>query len=99
LEGSGCGLVLRHYPGLPLNGLRETTKKLSQDTQPPGRDLHPGPAEYKAGVLTARPRRSVFTEQVSCNQLFADNCSSRLLSGGNVWLVEFLSDCELGQHF
>jgi hypothetical protein len=27
-------------------------KELSQDSRSPGRDLNPGPPEYKAGVLT-----------------------------------------------
>jgi hypothetical protein len=46
-------------PSIPLEGLRNTTKILSQDNRSPGRDLSPGNPEYEAGVLTIRPRRSV----------------------------------------
>jgi hypothetical protein len=49
LEGSGCGLILRYYPGISLWGLRKTTK--SQDSRSPGRDLNSGTPEYEAGVL------------------------------------------------
>jgi hypothetical protein len=52
MEGSGRGLILRYYPGIRLEGLRKTTKKLSQDSQSPGRDLNLEPPEYKVGVLT-----------------------------------------------
>jgi hypothetical protein len=34
-------------------------KNLSQGSQSLGQDLDPGPPEYKAGVLTTLPRRSV----------------------------------------
>jgi hypothetical protein len=41
-----------------LEGLRKTTKNLSQDTRFPGRDLSPEPMEYAAGALTTRlPQR------------------------------------------
>jgi hypothetical protein len=30
-----------------LEGLRKPKKKLSQDSQSPGRDLNPGPPEYE----------------------------------------------------
>jgi hypothetical protein len=46
---------LRYYSGICLEGLRKTTKNLSQDSRSPGRDLDPGPPEYEAGVLTTRP--------------------------------------------
>jgi hypothetical protein len=42
-----------------LEGLRKTTKNLSQDSRSPGRDLNPGPPEYKAGVLTTRAQHSI----------------------------------------
>jgi hypothetical protein len=57
-EESGSGLILRHYPSICLEGLRKTTKNLSQDSRPPGRDLNPAPPEYESGVLDTRPRRS-----------------------------------------
>jgi hypothetical protein len=59
VEESGRGLILRYYTGIRLEGLKKTTKPLRQDSRSPGRDLNPGPLKYKAGVLTARPRRSV----------------------------------------
>jgi hypothetical protein len=64
MNWKGCGRKrswpnLRYYPGTRLEGVRKTTKSLSQDSRSPGRDLNPGPAEYEARVLTTRPRRSV----------------------------------------
>jgi hypothetical protein len=58
LEESGRDLILRYYPGIHLQGLRETTKNLSQDSRSPDRDINPGPPEYE-GVLTIRSQRSV----------------------------------------
>jgi hypothetical protein len=46
-------------PGIPLEGLRNTTKILSQDNRSPGRNLYPGPPECEAGVLSIGPRRSM----------------------------------------
>jgi hypothetical protein len=42
MKGSGRGLILRYYPGICLEGLRETTENLSQDSRSSGRDLKPG---------------------------------------------------------
>jgi hypothetical protein len=56
LAGSGCGLVLRHYPGIRVEGLRKSTKKNS--LMVPGRrdrDFNPWYPKYEAGVLTTRP--------------------------------------------
>jgi hypothetical protein len=39
----------------PLPGGTEESHKLSQDNRSAGWDLNPGPPEYEAGVLTARP--------------------------------------------
>jgi hypothetical protein len=50
---------LRHYHGIYLEGLRETTKTLKQDRLSPGTDLKPEPSEYETGVLTTPQRRSV----------------------------------------
>jgi hypothetical protein len=50
---------LRYCPGIRLNGLKKPTKNLSQDSRSSGQDLSPGPSEYEAVVLTARPRCSV----------------------------------------
>jgi hypothetical protein len=44
-----CKVLSRHSPG----GTEKTTKNLNHYS----RDLNPGPPEYKAGVLTTRPRR------------------------------------------
>jgi hypothetical protein len=41
MEGSGRGLILRHYPGMCLDGLRKTKKNVGQDSRSPGRDLNP----------------------------------------------------------
>jgi hypothetical protein len=42
---------LKCYPGIFLDGLRKTTKNLSQDSRSAGRDLKPGPPEYQVGAL------------------------------------------------
>jgi hypothetical protein len=52
LEGSGSDQILRYYPGIYLEGLRNTTKSDSQDCMFPGQDSNAGPPEYEAGVLT-----------------------------------------------
>jgi hypothetical protein len=41
LEVHHPGLVLRYSPGIYLEGLRKTTKNLSQYSRCPGRDLKP----------------------------------------------------------
>jgi hypothetical protein len=51
LEGSGNGLILRHYPGIRLEELIKTTKILIQDSLSLDRYLNLGPPEYKAEVL------------------------------------------------
>jgi hypothetical protein len=50
--------ILR-YPGILLEGLKESSKNLSHDNRSPVRDLNPGTPGYQAGVLTSRPRYSV----------------------------------------
>jgi hypothetical protein len=50
---------LRYYPNICLEGLRKTTKSLSQDSRSPGRDLNLGPPKYEAGVLTTQLQCSV----------------------------------------
>jgi hypothetical protein len=71
MNWKGCGRKRswpnkRHYPGIFLEGLRKSTKNLSWDSRSPGRDLNPGPPEYKAGVLTTRKRRSVIFLSCPC---------------------------------
>jgi hypothetical protein len=56
---SGCGLILRYYPGIHAERLRKITKTSIMIASHWGRDSNPGPTEYKAGVLTTRPRCSV----------------------------------------
>jgi hypothetical protein len=60
IQGSGRGLILRFYPSICLEGMRKTTKNLSQDIRSPGWYFNPGLPEYEAGVLTNWSRRSVF---------------------------------------
>jgi hypothetical protein len=51
---------LRYYPGIRLEGLRNATENLSQDSRFPGLDFfNPGPSECESGVLITRPRCSV----------------------------------------
>jgi hypothetical protein len=52
-----------NYPVVFPDGLRKTTKNLSQDRRSPGRDLNLGPPEYE-GVLTVRPPLSVYFFEV-----------------------------------
>jgi hypothetical protein len=52
---NGPGLTSRYYLGIRLEELRKTTK-----TPQEGRDLNPGAPEYEVGVLTTRPRRSIY---------------------------------------
>jgi hypothetical protein len=59
VEGSGCGLILRYYPRIYLEGLHKTTKNPSQDNQSPGRDLNPETPKYAAGVLITQPQHLV----------------------------------------
>jgi hypothetical protein len=39
MEGSGCGLILRFYRVICLEGLRKTTVNLNQDSRSPDRDM------------------------------------------------------------
>jgi hypothetical protein len=47
-----------------LEGLREATRNLSQDSRSPGRDLNSGPPKYEAYFPTTRPRRSILRYHV-----------------------------------
>jgi hypothetical protein len=58
LGGNGRSLILRYYPRIRLEELRENTKDLSQDSRSLDRGFNLDPSEYE-GVLTTRPRRSV----------------------------------------
>jgi hypothetical protein len=44
--------------GTYLEGIRKTTKYLSQDSRSPSRDFNPGPPKYKSWVLTIQQRHS-----------------------------------------
>jgi hypothetical protein len=64
MNWKGCGRKrswynLISYPGICLEGLRQTTKDLSQDSPSPCPDLNLEPLECEAGVLTILPRRLV----------------------------------------
>jgi hypothetical protein len=58
-KGSGRVLILIYYPGIRLEGLRKTTKNLSEDSLSSARNSNPEPPEYEAGVMITPPRRSV----------------------------------------
>jgi hypothetical protein len=64
-KGSGRGIILRCFPGIRLDGLRKTTKPLSQDSRSPSRDLNPVHPKYETGILTTRPRSSVTVNHIS----------------------------------
>jgi hypothetical protein len=56
LAGSSCGLILRYYPGIRLEGLGKITKNLAiRIASRWGLELNPGPPEKEVGVLTIRP--------------------------------------------
>jgi hypothetical protein len=59
VDESSRGRILNFYPGICLEGLRNTTGKLNHDSWFTGRDLKPGPPKYESGMLTSRTRRSV----------------------------------------
>jgi hypothetical protein len=46
----GFGLILRYCNSICMEGLRKTTKNLSQDSQSLGQDLNLGPPECEASV-------------------------------------------------
>jgi hypothetical protein len=48
LKGSGSGLILRYYPGISMEGLRKTTKNLSQDSRSPGPRFDPGTSRTRS---------------------------------------------------
>jgi hypothetical protein len=52
---------LRYYPGIFLEGLREITENLSQDSRSPGQDFNLGPPGYKAKLLTTQLLHLVLT--------------------------------------
>jgi hypothetical protein len=58
-EGNSCGLILRRYPGICLEGPRKITKDLNHDSSSPGRDLNPVHTKHEMGVCfvvwTLRP--------------------------------------------
>jgi hypothetical protein len=55
MEGSAASL--RYYYGICREGLRKTTKNLSQDSRSPKRYSNTGLRECETGVSTSRPRR------------------------------------------
>jgi hypothetical protein len=50
---------LIYYPCICLEELSKTTKHLSQNSRSRGLNLNTRSPEYKAGMLTTRPRRSI----------------------------------------
>jgi hypothetical protein len=58
VEANDRGLILRYYPRICLEGLRNPTINLSKYNRAPGGDLNPRPPEYEARVLATRLRRS-----------------------------------------
>jgi hypothetical protein len=50
--GSGSGLILRYYPSIRLDELRNTMKTAIRIVSDRGRDFKPRLPENEAGVLT-----------------------------------------------
>jgi hypothetical protein len=64
---NGRGLILRHYPSICYEGLKETTKNLSQDNLYPGWDLNPEPSKYDTWLLKNHST-STFSPMVYSNE-------------------------------
>jgi hypothetical protein len=56
MQGMSLVLNLRHYLGIWVGKVMQTTKKLSWGSLSSGRDLNQRPYEYEAGVLTVWSR-------------------------------------------
>jgi hypothetical protein len=59
----GCGRkqlkpILKYYSSFCLEGVRETTKNLSQDSQSIDQDFDQGPAKYEVQVIIAQLQHS-----------------------------------------
>jgi hypothetical protein len=65
VKGNGPGLNYRHCPSICLEVLSETGK--TQDIRYLGRDLNPGSPEYKVGLITTRPWRSMLLSTYHCH--------------------------------
>jgi hypothetical protein len=50
---------LIYFRGICVDGVRKSTKNLSQNSRSPGRGLNDGLLEYKAGIQPTEPRGSV----------------------------------------
>jgi hypothetical protein len=76
------------YPGIPLEGLRKTTKPLNQNSRSPGPRIEPGTSRIEAGMLTIRPRPSVFLQgnALSTSGPFSDIAERCLIFEGRCWL-------------
>jgi hypothetical protein len=85
LVGSGRGLILGYYPVIRLEGLRKTTKISIRIAGHRGREFNPGPPECVSGVLTTRPRRSVFKTVKS--QLLHWRFFGVKLTSSEIWRV------------
>jgi hypothetical protein len=59
LVGSSCGLILRYYPGIRLEGLRKNTKNRNQEGRSPGKRIEPGTSRIRSTSVTSRPQRMV----------------------------------------
>jgi hypothetical protein len=84
MRNEASWLNLIYYPAVYLEGLRNTTKNLNQDSRYSGRDLNQGLSEYEVGLLPIRPRRSVS----QCSSCWLSQCrhiwSFRLQGLGSV---------------
>jgi hypothetical protein len=86
VKENGRGILLRYCFNMYFEGVRKTTKALSQDSRYSDQDMNPGPPEYEAGVLTTRARSSVCSSEDSLR-------SSELLSGKSTIGIMNLKIC------
>jgi hypothetical protein len=60
VEGRVCGLTAATIPAFCQKELNKNREKLRWDSLFPGQNVCLGPREWKAGVLTTRPRCLMF---------------------------------------
>jgi hypothetical protein len=65
---SGGGLILRYYPSIRLEGLRNAKKNLRQDSRSLSRDLNSGPPEYEEELWSFIHNTIITKQRVSRQQ-------------------------------
>jgi hypothetical protein len=74
--------VLCHYSSICDEGLRKSTKYLSQDNRPLGHGLGPGPPVYERGAIITRPQSLILSYETGPNGL-------------HIYIYIYMSHCSL----